>query len=244
MAETIDRAILILDAFLEGPAALTLTAIAERTGLHKTTALRLCTSLESHGMLVRGGDLTFRLGPKAWLLGQAFSRTSPLENTIRPLLREIVDRVQESASFYVRHGDRRTCLFRINSPLTVRHHLNEGASFAVGSGVTGRVMLAFSGDEGEEFDRIRADGYLVDEGREPYTTSVSVPVLVANEHMIGTLVVSGVTTRFSDESRQIALRMVQEAAKKISRVAEGTTDIGFHGENSSVEIRETASQTT
>ena len=241
MAETIDRAILILDAFLEGPAALTLTAIAERTGLHKTTALRLCTSLESHGMLVRGGDLTFRLGPKAWLLGQAFSRTSPLENTIRPLLREIVDRVQESASFYVRHGDRRTCLFRINSPLTVRHHLNEGA---VGSGVTGRVMLAFSGDEGEEFDRIRADGYLVDEGREPYTTSVSVPVLVANEHMIGTLVVSGVTTRFSDESRQIALRMVQEAAKKISRVAEGTTDIGFHGENSSVEIRETASQTT
>tara|TARA_R110002074_G_scaffold6937_1_gene30615 strand:+ start:143 stop:259 length:117 start_codon:yes stop_codon:yes gene_type:complete len=38
--------------------------------------------------------------------------------------------------------------------------------------------------------------------------------------------------------------MVQEAAKKISRVAEGTTDIGFHGENSSVEIRETASQTT
>ncbi|MEQ9198720.1 MAG: helix-turn-helix domain-containing protein, partial [Rhodospirillales bacterium] len=165
MAETIDRAILILDAFLEGPAALTLTAIAERTGLHKTTALRLCTSLESHGMLVRGGDLTFRLGPKAWLLGQAFSRTSPLENTIRPLLRAIVDQVEESASFYVRHGDRRPCLFRINSPLTVRHHLNEGASFPVGSGVTGRVMLAFSGDEGEEFDRIRADGYLVDEGR-------------------------------------------------------------------------------
>jgi DNA-binding IclR family transcriptional regulator len=225
MAETIDRAISILDAFLEGPAALTLTAIAERTGLHKTTALRLCTSLESHGLLVRGGDLTFRLGPKAWLLGQAFSRTSPLENTIRPLLQEIVDTVQESASFYVRHGDRRTCLFRVNSPHTVRHHLNEGASFPVEMGVTGRVMLAYAGEPGEEFDKIRADGYLIDEGREPYTTSVSMPVLVNDEHMIGTLVVSGVTTRFSEESRLKALELVKRAVAKIAHVAQGGIEI-------------------
>jgi DNA-binding IclR family transcriptional regulator len=229
MAETIDRAISILDAFLEGPSALTLTAIAEKTGLHKTTALRLCSSLESHGLLVRGGDLTFRLGPKAWLLGQAFSRTSPLENTIRPLLRDIVDKVQESTSFYVRHGDRRTCLFRINSPMTVRHHLNEGASFAVGSGVTGRVMLAFSGEEGEEFDNIRADGYLIDEGREPYTTSVCVPVLVNGEHMIGCLVVSGVTTRFTVEARLQSLKLVQDAAAKIGKVAEGAFEAGNEG---------------
>lgn len=225
MAETIDRAISILDAFLEGPAALTLTAIAERTGLHKTTALRLCASLESHGMLVRGGDLTFRLGPKAWLLGQAFSRTSPLENTIRPLLQEIVDTVQESASFYVRHGDKRTCLFRVNSPHTVRHHLNEGVSFPVENGVTGRVMLAFSGEEGEEFDKIRADGYLIDEGREPYTTSVSMPVLISGEHMIGTLVVSGVTTRFSEESRLKALELVKRAVTKIAHVAQGGIEV-------------------
>ena len=225
MAETIDRAISILDAFLEGPAALTLTAIAERTGLHKTTALRLCSSLESHGMLVRGGDLTFRLGPKAWLLGQAFSRTSPLENTIRPLLQEIVDTVQESASFYVRHGDKRTCLFRVNSPHTVRHHLNEGVSFPVENGVTGRVMLACSGEEGEEFDKIRADGYLIDEGREPYTTSVSMPVLISGEHMIGTLVVSGVTTRFSEESRLKALELVKRAVVKIAHVAQGGIEV-------------------
>lgn len=225
MAETIDRAISILDAFLEGPAALTLTAIAERTGLHKTTALRLCSSLESHGMLVRGGDLTFRLGPKAWLLGQAFSRTSPLENTIRPLLQEIVDTVQESASFYVRHGNKRTCLFRVNSPHTVRHHLNEGVSFPVENGVTGRVMLAFSGEEGEEFDKIRADGYLIDEGREPYTTSVSMPVLISGEHMIGTLVVSGVTTRFSEESRLKALELVKRAVAKIAYVAQGGIEV-------------------
>jgi hypothetical protein len=38
--------------------------------------------------------------------------------------------------------------------------------------VVGRVLLAFSGARGEEFSKIRQRGYLVDQGREPYTASI------------------------------------------------------------------------
>ena len=58
-----DKALSLLNAFRAGDAALSLTELAERTQLYKSTALRLLASLEHARLLQRGADGRYALGP-------------------------------------------------------------------------------------------------------------------------------------------------------------------------------------
>ena len=72
--EAVDRALIILQAFRDGDASLSLSEIANRTGYYKSTILRLLRSLESFSYIVRGSDGRYRIGPAAWQLGVLFQR--------------------------------------------------------------------------------------------------------------------------------------------------------------------------
>ncbi|MFC7552238.1 helix-turn-helix domain-containing protein [Pseudoroseomonas wenyumeiae] len=61
--EAVERALSILDAFGDGTPRLSLSEVAERTGLYPSTVLRLAASLDRFGYLHRGQDGLFRLGP-------------------------------------------------------------------------------------------------------------------------------------------------------------------------------------
>lgn len=56
----VDRALGLLNCFKDGNAVLTLTQLAEATGLYKSTVLRLAASLERSGFLVRRADKAWR----------------------------------------------------------------------------------------------------------------------------------------------------------------------------------------
>ena len=64
-------------------------------------------------------------------------------NVIRPVVRTLAAGTQETASFYVRNGRRRICLFRQNSPREVRHHIDEGGRKSLRIGAGGKVIRAF-----------------------------------------------------------------------------------------------------
>ena len=105
--EAVERALSILEAFGETRAELTLTEIAEETGLYKSTILRLAASLGRYGYLVRDDRGLFRLGPGLWRLGSSYRRNFDLDEFIRPVLRGLVNETGETASFSVRDGDER-----------------------------------------------------------------------------------------------------------------------------------------
>jgi len=60
----VDRACKILAAFETSDGALPLTEIAQRTGLHKSTILRITASMERARFLVRLPDRRFAVGPE------------------------------------------------------------------------------------------------------------------------------------------------------------------------------------
>ena len=60
MSQTVDRALSILPLLAEGPADL--GQVADRLGVHKSTALRLLRTLHEHGMVYRQSDQRYRLG--------------------------------------------------------------------------------------------------------------------------------------------------------------------------------------
>jgi DNA-binding IclR family transcriptional regulator len=217
VSSTVSRALLLLDEFLDGSPEITLSSLAARTGIHKTTVLRLCASLERAGLLERGPGLAYRLGSKVWQLAQSYRRNFRLEALIRPRLVNIRAATGESVSFYVAEGSERICLFRENSTSNVRHHLEEGTRLALSDGVVGRVLMAFMGAHGSAFAKIRNNGYLTAQGREPDTTSVSIPVIDAHSRLWGALVVSGPSFRFGSQNAKKALQLLRRAASEISQ---------------------------
>lgn len=210
--EAVDRALSIVGAFANGPSRLNLRDLAEKTGLYKSTILRLCGSLEHFGYLVRDEHGAFRLGPTIGQLGSLYRRE--LGDLFRPSLRELAEDLNETASFYVREGEVRVCLFRHNSTQEIRHHLEEGVRLPLQRGAAGQVLLAFSGEEGELFESIRQRGYHTSLGeRAPDVAAVAVPLNLPNGVLRGALSVSGLKSRFTEEFQANAVeRLKREAA--------------------------------
>ena len=74
-------------------------------------------------------------------------------------LHELVKATGESASFYVREGDIRSCVARVEGPQSVRHNVRIGERLPLNRGAPGRVILAFSGAPGEPYESIRERGF-------------------------------------------------------------------------------------
>jgi hypothetical protein len=62
-AASVDRALSLLAAFDDQTPMLTLAALAQRTRLYKSTALRLLASLEHAQLVLRQSDGRYALGP-------------------------------------------------------------------------------------------------------------------------------------------------------------------------------------
>jgi DNA-binding IclR family transcriptional regulator len=215
--ESVERALAILEAVASESEPATLAELAERTGLYKSTLLRIAASLERFGYLVRQHDGRFNLGPSLWTLGSQYRHRFQLEDCIRPELRRLVDATQETASFYVREEDTRVCLYRLNSPRSMRHHLEEGVRFPLGKGASGRVLSAFTAKapQGLEAEIVRRGHYCSLGERDPHIAAIAVPIFDREDRLHGSLSVSGLITRFNDRARREALTALQASAKRL-----------------------------
>lgn len=211
--DAVERALAILTAFSGDRDALSLAEVAERTGLYKSTILRLIVSLERFGFLVKDGEGAYRLGQELWRLGSLYARAFDPARIIRPVLQRLVDTTAETASFYIRAGDERVCLYRLNSPRSTRHHLEEGVRLPLDRGAAGRVLLAFGGRKGPIYDKIREGNEYVSLGeRDREIAAAAVPVFDGGGALRGTLAVSGPLSRFDGKAQSLALKALHQAA--------------------------------
>ncbi|MDQ7859637.1 MAG: IclR family transcriptional regulator [Armatimonadota bacterium] len=218
----VDRALRVLAAFREGDSVLTLAEMAERTGMYKSTILRLCGSLERHGYLQRLEGVGYRLGPTPMRLASLYQRSFRLGDLVVPVLRDLVRRSGESASFYVREGTVRVCLHRVDSPRAVREHVREGDHLPLDRGAAGRVLLAFGGEEGEAYARIRRRYVTATFGeRDRETAAVAAPVFGIGQDLAGALSISGPVHRFSPRTAARLAGMVLQAAADLTAALGG-----------------------
>jgi DNA-binding IclR family transcriptional regulator len=215
--EAVERALGILDAFGDGRATLTLGELADRTGLYRSTILRLTASLERFGYVRRGVDGRFRLGPSLWRLGVLYQNAFNLADHVRPALRELVDETGETAAFYVREGDRRICLYRHHAPRLIRHHVEEGAELPLSGGAGARILTAYTGGDDAISRQVRAAGYYVSLGeRDPETAAVSAPVFTQGGEFVGAIGVTGTIGRFKEPELSEKIQSVTAKAAQLS----------------------------
>lgn len=208
----VERALSILSAWRAGEAALPLAELATRTGLYKSTILRLLASLERFRCVQRRPDGQWALGPMLFRWGMLYQRGLNLDAIIPPMLHDLTGRTGESATFWVREGDRRLCLFRSDSPRPVRDHLHPGELLPLDRGAGGRVLLAFAAGSGTAAERV-----MVTLGeRDPEMAAVAAPVFGSGGALAGALALSGPRLRMEPLLERLK-PVVAEAASILTR---------------------------
>jgi len=211
----LDRAFSLLAAFGATDGALTLTELSKRTGLYKSTVLRLLAALEHGGFIRKLPDGQYAIGPQPLRLASIYQRSFQVGHVIEPILKQLSAVTSETASFYVRHDDKRIALFRVEPSRAVRASVQIGQEYALAQGASGKVLLAFSPPVAAEYQAIREQLWAVSYGeRDPETASAAAPVFGVTGELHGALAISGPRQRLTPpEAMHIACRQLLEAAR-------------------------------
>lgn len=224
--DVLDRAFAILFAFRSEDVGLSLAELAARTGLYKSTLLRLAGALIHHKFLSRLDDGRYRLGPASFVLGCHYQAGLRLGDVLLPLMRQLNSDFGEAVSFHIRDGDRRICLHRIDSTFSIRAQVREGDVQRLEVGAGGRVLLAFSDAPGEPYEGVRRSHFYMSFGeRDPETGGISVPVFGTGQRLLGALGIVGPISRvdraFMEQVRGRLLSVAAEATEALGGNAAG-----------------------
>lgn len=214
----IDRATDLLLAFDGVPAPLTLAELARRVDLPKATVLRLARALAARGLMQAQGK-GWGLGPEIGRLGALYRRQAGLGGQIEPVLRNLVDKTGESASFYIATPQGRLCLHRVDSPQAIREHVLEGDILPLGRGAAGRVLTAFTPPLPDDPISTTARQHLVLSlagDRDPMIAGVAAPVF-GIDGLAGAVTVAGPCPRFDSAAMDHAAPLVRGAARELTR---------------------------
>lgn len=216
--DAVERALSILDLFANGQSELSLADIAKGTGYYKSTILRLIVSLERFGYLVRTETGRYRLGSSLWRLGSCYRESFSLAEIIEPELKILSDTTHETASYFIREGDSRICMFRKEPDRAIRHALAVGANVPLNRGASGKILMAYSEPYADEGTAIREAGFASSAGeRDPEVAAVSVPVLTPNGKLLGALAISGLITRFNPDRFAELASLLKQSRNRLSR---------------------------
>jgi DNA-binding IclR family transcriptional regulator len=219
----VERAISILAAFDDREPVLSLAQLHARTKIYKSTLLRLMASLLRFGYLRQCEDGRYMIGAASLRLAGQYQRSLQPAEMIMPVLRRLVNSTEESASFNVREGNLRVCLYRIDSPQGVRDHVRVGDCLELHRGSGGKVLLAFSGEPGKAYDEIRRSVTCTSTGeRYADTAAVACPVFSATG-LAGSLTVSGPSSRFDAKTVRRFEKLLLDSAVELSHALGGET---------------------
>lgn len=195
----VERALVVLDAFRKVPRSLSFTDIVSATGLLKTSVFRLLLTLQNAGYVVRLPDGRFQLGAVFMQFGMTYRQSFQLQDHIQPVLERLAHATGESASFYVREGEQRLCLLRVDSPQAVRDVVRAGAVQPIDDTAASKVLRECRSVR--DFRELIGDDYgrliksTVGKGSTPQVASVSAPVFGV-EGLLGAMTLSGPRERF------------------------------------------------
>jgi DNA-binding IclR family transcriptional regulator len=172
---SVSRALQLLALFTPRQAEWSVGALAKESGLHKSVVTRLMATMANEGFVVQSPtSRTYRVGGKAFAVGNAFSSYVMLSRLARPILEKLTARCGHSSSVGVPDGDRFvTCVSIQSTPIRVAAEQGQRQMYH-GSSV-GKALLAGMPDD--QRARILHDAPLVPLGP---NTITDVAALMAN----------------------------------------------------------------
>ncbi len=158
----VERALDILLSFTQKEPDLSLTQIAERVGIHKSTAHRLLATLESKRFVNRHpSDGTYHLGLRFIEMASVVLHDVDLQRWARPYLRDLVTECGETVDLCVLDGHQVVYIDVVESPRRVKIAAGVGQRLPVPCTASGKAILAYLPDH-----HVQA---ILDQGLRKYT---------------------------------------------------------------------------
>lgn len=207
----------------EHPDGMGLSDIASSSGLGKSTAHMLISTLVEHGFADRLGGGTYRLGFGAFEVGLAVPDNARFGTLTEPM-RELADQSGESVSLAVLRGLDAVIVQRFESKQILRAEIRVGTRMPLHSCASGKYLLAHMTDEEvdhlfpdkdlpamtpasilskrklqSEFPQILATGFAIND--EEYTEGVSGIATgvhdISRKNLVASVSIAGPISRFS-----------------------------------------------
>lgn len=220
---SVDHALRVA-AMLQLEGALSLTQVAERLGVARSTAHRLLAMLVYRDFAVQDDDRIYRVGPVLELAAHSQSRTSHLREIALPRLERLAATLGETANLMVRVGGNVCFIISLEGSHTLRVGSREGMVFPAHRTSGGPLLLAELGDEeletlyaGErhaerfkeqpdpvalraELAKVRRAGFSVNRERsERGVMAVAAPVRTAEGEVVAAVSLAMPTARYDQE---------------------------------------------
>ena len=237
---SVDRALGLLAALESAGRPMRLTELASASRMHKAKSQRMLAVLERHGFVERQ-DGRYQIGVAVLPLAHAFLMGNNLTKAALPILQELAQAFEETASLFVRLGFHRVVIQRVEGPRPLRYAMPIGRRLPLHLGV-GKVLAAAMPQEelrqmldqlGEirlasgdvlsredllaRLERIRQRGFDVScNERTIGVVSVGAPVLGPDGATVAAIAVIGPSERMTEEKMEHLSVEVRRAAQALS----------------------------
>lgn len=235
----VERALDILLCFTDEP-DLSLTEIAVRVSLHKSTVHRLLASLEGKGFILRDfATDKYRLGFRIWELSANMVHSDDPAMILLPDMERLRDQLDETISLYVCDGLERVRVQAVESNQAIRRVAPIGARLPLYVGASSKILVAFADPQLLE-SLLKADnlptamertvflrqlaeakelGYATSvEERELGTAAVAVPIYNQAQQLVASLAVSGPSNRLTLAKMKEHAPVLIEAARRMGKM--------------------------
>jgi IclR family transcriptional regulator, pca regulon regulatory protein len=139
--QSLERGLSVIRCFDAENARLTLTEVAQRTGLTRATARRLLLTLDDLGYVSSNGRF-FSLTPRVLDIGYAYLSSLNIQQIAQPFLEALSERVNESVSVTVLDGSDIIYVARVPTKRIMTISLGLGSRLPAYCTSMGRVLLA------------------------------------------------------------------------------------------------------
>ncbi|MHA6684269.1 HTH-type transcriptional regulator BhcR [Mesorhizobium sp. A556] len=245
--QSLDRALRILAIVAEG-SGLSLSEIAEASGIAASTAYRMLTTLENHGMVeFDKTDQLWSIGVETYRMGAAFLRRRKLVDRARIVMQELMEKTGETANLGLAEDDCVVFVSQVETHQTIRAFFRPGTRTAFHASGIGKAVLAhLDGDRvaviarkagleaftdrtlstlpalAHDLEAIRQRGWSVDdEERNLGMRCVAAAIFNEFGEPIGGVSVSGPTVRVTPERVIQIGPVVRDAAAQITAMIGG-----------------------
>jgi DNA-binding IclR family transcriptional regulator len=240
----VERTAQVLKAFSNAKTpTLGVTEISQQLDISKAVVHRILNSLRVQGFIdIDPTSRRYMLGPASLAVGLAFLRNVDVTDLARPVLRELSDQTEETATLSIRSGWQRFYIDQVTPAREVKMTVDLGRPFPLHAGSSSKALLAHLPAEEidtyvsvvglesltdltitdpnqlkEELAKIREAGFAMSAGeRQSGAASVAAAILDHDGHPIAAMSLSGPAERFQAEADAAASAIVA-ASRSISQ---------------------------
>ena len=243
--QLLDRAVAILNHLGDaGGAGAKASELAEIVGLKASTAHRIISGLERHGLIERErATKRYRLGLSLFALGAKAADGTGFRRICHPALLRLASETGDTVFLMARSGFNTVCVDRQEGTYMIDSLTGQvGGQIPLGVGPASQAILAFLPDEevrvildtnaplyaafnklsaveiASGLSEIRAKGFALDDGRlVEGISAIAVPLLPQGRDVVGSLTINMTSARLGPKRLPELVKILRREADEIER---------------------------